>query len=85
MATRDDHSAPTWSNQLWHARRLSTVELRRHAAVSRDNGHRCRDCFCCAAWTVLEARARGEEGEPIHPGDRSLGGQPTGQEGPSRG
>lgn len=53
-----DHSEPTWENQLWHARKLETNELQRHASVSRDNRHRCQDCFCCAAWTVLEERKR---------------------------
>lgn len=51
-----DHTAPTWANQLWHAEQLTTSELRRHASVSLNNQHRCSDCFCCAALTVLERR-----------------------------
>ena len=84
MAKRD-HSAPTWSNQLWHARRLSTADLRRHAAVSRENRHRCRECFCCAAWTVLEGRQRGTEGEPLSPTSEGDGGALIGPDGPSHG
>lgn len=55
----DDENAPTWGNQLAHARRLSTDDLRRHASVSLNNHHRCEDCFCCAALTVLEQREGG--------------------------
>lgn len=51
---KNDHSEPTWENQLWHARQLPTEELKRHAAVSIDNRHRCTDCFCCACVAVLE-------------------------------
>jgi hypothetical protein len=47
---------PTWTNQLIEARKLPSYELRRHASVSTDNRHRCEDCFCCAALTVLEER-----------------------------
>ncbi len=47
---------PTWQNQLKFAEQLATEELKRHAAVSKDNLHRCEDCFCCAALTVLEQR-----------------------------
>jgi hypothetical protein len=53
----EDPSAPTWENQLRHARALGSAELKRHAAVSAENRHRCQDCFCCAAWAVLEERA----------------------------
>lgn len=52
----NDHSEPTWENQLWHARQQPSYELRRHAQVSTDNKHRCEGCFCCAALTVLEER-----------------------------
>jgi hypothetical protein len=48
--------APTWENQLREARLLPDEDLRRHAAVSRNNAHWCRECFCCAALTVLEDR-----------------------------
>lgn len=43
MTTKDDHSEPTWENQLWHARQMESHELRRHASVSTDNRHRCED------------------------------------------
>jgi hypothetical protein len=48
--------APTWENQLTAARALPSDELRRHASVSQQNRHRCSDCFCCAAWEVLDER-----------------------------
>lgn len=48
--------APTWENQLREAAKLSDAELRQHALKSTQNRHRCRDCFCCAAATVLEQR-----------------------------
>ncbi len=50
---------PTWTNQLIEARKLPDYDLRRHASVSTDNRHRCEDCFCCAALTVLEERHPG--------------------------
>lgn len=49
--------APTWENQLVEARRLPDAELARHAAVSRNNGHRCRECFTCACVAVQGERA----------------------------
>lgn len=52
----NSYPEPTWANQLAAARQLPTVDLERHASVSRNNHHRCTDCFCCAAWTVLEER-----------------------------
>ena len=62
MSRATDHSEPTWENQLWHAEQLNTLEkraeLRRHASVSRDNRHRCEDCFCCACLKVLERYER---------------------------
>lgn len=53
---------PTWANQIEAARDLRSDELRHHAAVSRNNRHRCEDCFCCAALTVLEERDQIERG-----------------------
>jgi hypothetical protein len=32
----------------------TTKELRRHASISTDNNHRCKNCFCCACVEVLE-------------------------------
>jgi hypothetical protein len=55
---------PTWKNQLAAAKELPTSELRRHASVSYGNRHRCKDCFTCAAATVLEEREGGREGNP---------------------
>jgi hypothetical protein len=54
--TREEYWAPTWENQLREARKLDSKELNRHASVSTSNRHRCMDCFCCAALTVLEER-----------------------------
>ena len=51
-----NRTTPTWENQLHAAHQLPTPELARHAAVSIDNHHRCEDCFCCAALTVIEIR-----------------------------
>lgn len=51
----NNHSEPTFENQLWHARKLiedkGTKELQRHAAVGKMCG--CGGCFCCAALHVL--------------------------------
>lgn len=47
---------PTWNNQLVMARKLDDNELRRHASVSIDNRHECRDCFTCACVAVLKER-----------------------------
>jgi hypothetical protein len=52
---RDEHSAPTWENQLWHARKLLAEKGR--SAVYNPHGMigkqcKCRSCFCCAAWHV---------------------------------
>lgn len=52
---------PTWENQLKEAEKLPDSDLERHASVSTKNRHRCQDCFCCAALTVLECRR--EEGK----------------------
>lgn len=47
---------PTWDNQLVMARKLDDDELRRHASVSINNRHECRDCFTCACVAVLRER-----------------------------
>ena len=49
---------PTWENQLNHARKQNSYELTTHALVSTRNQHRCKDCYCCAALTILETRLR---------------------------
>lgn len=46
----------TWENQLKAARNKPSSDLLRHALVSARNRHRCEDCYCCAAWTVIEER-----------------------------
>ena len=51
--TQESYCEPTWENQLREARKLSTADLRRHASVSTNNRHYCRECFCCACLTVL--------------------------------
>ncbi len=53
---QQDHSAPTYDNQLWHARRLLAEQGREalnnpHAMIGRTCG--CKNCFCCAAADVL--------------------------------
>ncbi len=47
---------PTWENQLKFAHNKPTKELFQHALVSTSNHHRCSDCYCCAALSVLEFR-----------------------------
>jgi len=44
------------------ARLLSSAELARHYSVSKDNQHKCRECFCCICGDVLEER----KGESIN-------------------
>lgn len=58
---REKYWEPTWPNQLREARKLDSKELKRHASVSTNNVHRCEDCFCCAAVTVLEERKYGKD------------------------
>jgi hypothetical protein len=57
--TTQDHSAPTWPNQLWHARQL----LISKGFEALDNPHgmigrKCGACFCCAAAYVLKQDER---------------------------
>jgi Domain of unknown function (DUF3560) len=52
----DQHSEPTYENQLWHARKLLAEQGREalenpHAMTGRTCG--CGECFCCAAVQVL--------------------------------
>lgn len=44
------------SAQKDRARKLSDDELIRHARVSIDNRHRCRECFTCACVAVSRER-----------------------------
>lgn len=48
-----DDPAEQWAEWKRQAARLPLAEIRRHASVSRDNRHSCRECFCCAAAEVL--------------------------------
>jgi len=48
-------SISAWRDMKEHAVKLfneNPTELRRHALVSRDNRHRCKECFCCACLEV---------------------------------
>jgi bacterioferritin-associated ferredoxin len=62
MTRNTDHNAPTWENQLWHARKKAAddgIEALNnpHAMIGRTC--RCGTCFCCAAAVVYdELRAR---------------------------
>jgi hypothetical protein len=56
MTTKPENRA-FWSEALQQADTLPDEELRRHALVSRDNKHECRDCFTCACLVI--ARQRG--------------------------
>lgn len=56
----DQHTEPTYENQLWHARKLLAEQGREalenpHAATGRQCG--CGTCFCCAAVQVLQEAA----------------------------
>jgi hypothetical protein len=51
------------ANEQWlewkrQSARLPLSEIRRHASVSTDNRHSCRECFCCAAVEVLREATR---------------------------
>ncbi len=67
------HAAPTWENQLWHARRLATDKgldalNNPHAMTGRVCG--CGSCFCCAALFVyneLRIPPRSAAEPPAHP------------------
>ena len=60
-------SCDMWAGMVAYARRLDAAELRRHAAVSRDNRHACVECFCCACAVALE-----EHYKACHAGRRSI-------------
>ena len=47
-------SADWWAQWIKEAKQLPETDLRRHASVSRNNNHRCVECYCCACLTVLE-------------------------------
>lgn len=52
----------TWSELKDQARELLKTkgreEVRRHARVSIENRHHCRECFTCACVAVLAERAK---------------------------
>ena len=59
----NDHTAPTWENQLWHARKLADEKglaalENPHALIGRTCG--CKACFCCAAMAVAQQRRQAE-------------------------
>ena len=43
-----DDPAEQWQEWKRQAYTLPLAEVARHAKVSTQNGHRCRECFCCA-------------------------------------
>ena len=50
-------ASPFWRLQLALAKELfnrEPGEVLRHASVSRNNAHRCSQCFCCACLTLVE-------------------------------
>jgi hypothetical protein len=61
----DDHSAPTWDNQLWHARKDSgpTALYNPHAMIGKSCG--CNDCFCCAALWIHTHEYKGFWNKPV--------------------
>ncbi len=48
-----DDPSRQWQEWKAQAARLPLSDLARHAGVSLDNRHTCRECFCCAAVEVL--------------------------------
>jgi hypothetical protein len=44
----------TFEDMKRQARQLPPEELSRHAKVSINNNHKCRECFTCACVEVLE-------------------------------
>lgn len=53
-----------FARMIDQAAALEPAECARHARVSRDNRHRCTDCFTCACLTVMELRAAAREDTP---------------------
>lgn len=49
-----------WDKARANAFRLPNAELMRHAGISIDNRHECRECFTCAC--LAEARVRLRDG-----------------------
>lgn len=49
--------SPNFRQWMAEARKLPWRELVRHAKVSHDNRHECRECFCCAC--LVEVRRGG--------------------------
>jgi hypothetical protein len=45
-----------WKVQLRRAALLPIADLRRHASVSLNNRHTCKDCFCCACVEIIKRR-----------------------------
>lgn len=48
----------TFEQMKERARQLEKSELRRHASISIDNRHKCKECFTCACVEVLRENAR---------------------------
>ena len=51
-----DDPAEQWLEWKRQAYSLPVAEVQRHAGVSTDNRHSCRDCFCCACVELLDER-----------------------------
>lgn len=49
-------SATLHDSMAREAAGMSLADLRRHAAVSLQNRHRCNECFTCACVSELERR-----------------------------
>jgi len=51
----NDHTQPTWNNQLWHARKLAEekgLEALNDPHAMTGRICKCGLCFCCAALQV---------------------------------
>lgn len=47
-----ERACDQWAEWKRQAALLPLIELKRHAEVSTDNRHACRDCFTCACEEV---------------------------------
>lgn len=61
----NDHSKPTWANQLWHARKILTEKGREaldnpSGMIGRTCG--CGTCFTCAAAYVVAEHDKNNKG-----------------------
>lgn len=64
----NDHSKPTWENQLWHARKVLKEKGRN--ALDNPNGMigrtcKCGTCYCCAAAFIVAEADKADGGAAL--------------------